>query len=575
VILCQGRARLVGYPGSIGPGGTHVNPVDSPVLMLPAVRDDPFEEETRRLLQARLALMFAVLCGVSLFYGVSHFLLRLLPLSERQSPTLVALVTLLLAAVMGLLVWRCRTGKRSLSELLALDAVGITVPCWQTAAALTQVEPRNEGSASIVLGLTYLFLARAILLPSSGKRTLWIGLLALVPAGLVATWLRIDGFGLVQQPAEWASQASLVFRNVAVTLFLGALTSQVIYGLRRQLQENAQIGQYLLREKVGEGGMGAVYRATHALLRRDTALKVLLPERVGSAASQRFEREVQLTAQLTHPNTVAVFDYGRTPDGVFYYAMEYLDGGDLERLVEYAGPLPPARAVWILEQLCRALGEAHALGLIHRDIKPSNVLLCERGQEGDVAKVCDFGLVKDLKAAQGEPHITQDGALTGTPLYMAPESIAAPESVDARADLYSLGALAHFLLTSAPVFPGRSLVEICAAHLHSVPSPPSALNAAVSAELDAIVLRCLEKQPAARFQSALALRQALLACPLPDGWGAEQAAHWWAQHRQAFQRHCAERRQAQLGSSSRDRSAALRVDVRGRAGGAPGAAGPR
>lgn len=532
-------------------------------------RDDPFEEETRSLLQARLALMFAVLCGVSLFYGLSHFVLRLMPLSEPQSPTLVAVFTLLLAAVMALLVWRCRTGKRSLSELLALDTVGITVPCWQTAAALTTVEPRNEGSASIVLGLTYLFLARAILLPSSGKRTLLIGLLALLPSGIVATWLRIDGFGLLQQPSEWPSQASLVFRNVAVTLFLGALTSQVIYGLRRQLQENARVGQYLLREKVGEGGMGAVYRATHALLRRDTALKVLLPERVGAAASLlRFEREVQLTAQLTHPNTVAVFDYGRTPDGVFYYAMEYLDGGDLEQLVEYAGPLPPARAVWILEQLCRALGEAHELGLIHRDIKPSNVLLCERGREGDVAKVCDFGLVKDLNA-EADAHITQDGALTGTPLYLSPEAIATPEAVDARSDLYSLGALAHFLLTSAPVFPGRTLVEICAAHLHSTPSSPSALNAAIPTELDMVILRCLEKKPAARFATAFELRQALVACPLSDQWSAEHAAAWWAEHRQAFQQHCLERRKAQLGSSSRERSGALRVDFRGREAIAP------
>jgi serine/threonine-protein kinase len=289
---------------------------------------------------------------------------------------------------------------------------------------------------------------------------------------------------------------------------------------------------------------------------------------VGAASSLlRFEREVQLTAQLTHPNTVAVFDYGRTPDGVFYYAMEYLDGGDLEQLVEYAGPLPPGRAVWILEQLCRALGEAHALGLIHRDIKPSNVLLCERGQEGDVVKVCDFGLVKDLNA-ETDTHITQDGALTGTPLYLSPEGITTPEAVDARSDLYSLGALAHFLLTSGPVFPGRTLVEICAAHLHSIPSPPSALNAAIPAELDAIVLRCLEKKPGSRFTSALDLRQALLGCPLPEPWSAEHAAAWWAAHRQPFQRHCLERRKAQLGSSSRERSGALRVDFRGRDAGA-------
>jgi hypothetical protein len=528
--------------------------------MADAARDDPFEEETRSLLQARLALMFGVMTGVSLFYGVSNLLLGSLSLSEQQSPPLVAVSTLLVAVALGALALRCRSGRRSLLELLSLDAVGLALPCWMTGAALTQVTPQSEGSASIVLGLTYLFLARAILLPSSGKRTTWIGVLALLPPGLIASWLRIQGFGLEQQPGEWPYQASLVFRNVGVTLFLGALTSHIIYGLRRQLQENARIGQYLLREKVGEGGMGAVYRATHALLRRDTALKVLLPERVGSAAGQRFEREVQLTAQLTHPNTVAVFDYGRTPDGVFYYAMEYLDGGDLERLLQYAGPLEPARVVWILEQLCRALSEAHGLGLIHRDIKPSNVLVCERGGEADVVKVCDFGLVKDLKAS-ADPALTQDGAIAGTPLYLSPESISAPEAIDARSDLYSLGALAHFLLTGAPVFTGRSVVEICAAHLHKPAQPPSALRDGVPAELDALVLRCLEKEPAARFADAQALRAALLACPLPERWSQQRAADWWAQHRQAFQRHCLERRRAALGSSG---TGALRVDFKDR-----------
>jgi serine/threonine-protein kinase len=530
--------------------------------MADAAPDDLFEEDTRRLLQQRLALMFGVLAGVSLFYGSSHFALGLLPFSERQSPTLVAGLTLALGAGMALFTARCRTGPRSLSELLALDAGATALTCWLIAGALTQITPPSEGSASIVLGTTYVFLARAVLLPSSGRRTLALGVLALLPAGLSATWLRGLAFG----PDDWLLQGSLVFRNVGVTLFLGALTSQVIYGLRRQVQENARIGQYLLREKVGQGGMGAVYRATHALLRRDTALKLLLSDRDGGAGNLRFEREVKLTAQLTHPNTVAIFDYGRTPDGIFYYAMEYLEGGDLERLVEYAGPLAPARVVWILEQLCRALAEAHSLGLIHRDVKPSNVLLCERGGEGDVAKICDFGLVKDLKAT-ADPALTQDGALTGTPLYIAPESISAPEAVDARADLYSLGALAHFLLTGEPVFGGRNLVEICAAHLHTPAPAPSERCAAVPPELDAVVLRCLEKQPAARFADAHALRAALLDCRLEEPWTAARAAQWWTQHREPFRAHCLAQRKARLGATSPASDGArgaVRVDFRGR-----------
>jgi serine/threonine-protein kinase len=307
--------------------------------------------------------------------------------------------------------------------------------------------------------------------------------------------------------------------------------------------------------------MGAVYRATHALLRRDTAVKVLLPGRVGDHGMMRFEREVKLTAQLTHPSTVANFDYGRTPDGVFYYAMEYLEGGDLEQLVEYRGPLPVARVVWILEQVCRALAEAHALGLIHRDVKPSNVLLCERGGEGDVAKIVDFGLVKDLRAG-GDAAQTHDGALTGTPLYIAPESISAPDTVDARADLYSLGALAYFLLVGEPVFQGDNIVGVCAAHLHTPAPRASARRSEVGPELDAVLLRCLEKQPSARYASALELRAALLACPLPERWGAAEASAWWAEHRQGFGEFCAATRKARLGSSARSPGAPIVVDLR-------------
>jgi len=332
------------------------------------------------------------------------------------------------------------------------------------------------------------------------------------------------------------------------------------------VRENAQIGQYRLREKIGQGGMGTVYRATHALLRRDTALKVLLPERVGTVKSSRFEREVKLTAQLTHQHTVSIFDYGRTPDGVFYYAMEYLDGGDLERLVEYTGPLPPARARWILEQLCGALAEAHALGLIHRDVKPSNVILCERGGEGDFAKICDFGLVKDLNAT-GDPALTHANTLTGTPLYLAPESISSPDAVDARSDLYSLGALAHFLLTAEPVFEGKSVLEVCAAHLHQPPPAPSSRRAGVPAAVDAVVLRCLEKKPEARFADALALRDALRACRLEDEWDAARAEAWWAEHREPFRAHCAARHttSASVGSPPGGGvRGALRVDFRER-----------
>jgi hypothetical protein len=533
--------------------------------MADEARADTFEEETRRLLQQRLKLTFSVLTGVSLFYVVSDVTQMLVSAEERQSPVQVTLLTFVVGALMALLAWRCRGALRSSRELSLLDAGAMTLICWVMAVSMTQVTPPSEGAASIVLGATYVFMARAVLLPSSGRRTAWLGVVALLPAAAVATSLRVEAFAPDARAEDFLIQGWLATRNLAMTVFLAALTSRVIYGLRRQVQENAQIGQYRLREKIGQGGMGAVYRATHALLRRDTALKVLLPDRVGTGSS-RFEREVKLTAQLTHQNTVAIFDYGRTPHGVFYYAMEYLEGGDLERLVEYAGPLPPARAVRILEQLCRALAEAHALGLIHRDIKPSNVILCERGREGDIAKICDFGLVKDLNATS-EAALTQNNALTGTPLYLAPESIKTPESVDARADLYSLGALAHFLLTGEPVFDGKSVVEVCAAHLHERPQAPSSRRLGVSAGLDAVVLRCLEKKPEARFADALELRAALLACDVGETWDSARADAWWAEHRAPFREHVAARAKpsgagSPLGDVARG---ALRVDFRERA----------
>jgi hypothetical protein len=519
--------------------------------------DSRFDEETRALLQQRLWTVFGVLSLMSLFYAASQVAQD--ALSPSEQPRSLPLRTFLNGVIIGLVALRCWKHRRSLIELRLLDALGTAGTCWLIAVSLNDVPPPNEASLSIVLGTTYVLLARAVVLPSSGWRTFGVCALAIVPSGIIATRLRLEALGFVDRPDEWPLQAFLVFRNLGVTAFLSSFASRVIYGLRRQVRDAARLGQYLLHEKIGEGGMGAVYRATHALLRRDTAVKVLLPSRVGDGM-MRFEREVKLTAQLKHPSTVAIFDYGRTPDGVFYYAMEYLEGGDLEQLVEYAGPLPVARVIWILEQVCRALAEAHGLGLIHRDIKPSNVLLCERGGEGDVAKIVDFGLVKDLRAS-GDAAQTRDGSLAGTPLYIAPESISAPEAIDARADLYSLGALAYFLLVAEPLFRGKNIVEVCAAHLHTPPPAASKRRPEVGRDLDAVLARCLEKQPTARFDSALDLRAALLACERGEPWSATEAAAWWAEHRSAFAEFCAASRKARLGSAGSP-EAAMQVDLR-------------
>jgi len=520
------------------------------------------DDETRQHLQRRLALVFTVMAGVSTFYAVSPFVAEFVSGQPPSQSVALRLSTLAIALGHWSLAFRCRRGRRKLAELWLLDAAASALTCWLIAASLTKVRPPNEASISMMLGVTYVMMARALFLPSSARRTLTVCVLSLVPGGLIATWLRVTGLAQPAGPSDWLVQGYVVMRSLAVTAFLATLASSVIYGLRRQVREIARVGQYVLREKIGEGGMGVVYRATHALLRRDTAVKLLLPSRVSAGDLLRFEREVKLTAQLTHPNTVAVFDYGRTPDGVFYYAMEYLEGGDLERLVAYTGPLEPGRVIWILEQVCRALNEAHGLGLVHRDIKPSNVLLCERGQEGDVAKLLDFGLVMDLKAQPvGAPGTS--AALEGTPLYIAPESIKSPADVGAASDLYSLAAVAFFLLTGQPLFSGSSIVEVCAAHLYTKARPPSELSR-VSAELDAVIVRCLAKEPSARYPSALALREALLACPEAAGWHAQAAATWWQTHRERFTAERHARRHTDRASSeqglSPETESALRID---------------
>jgi serine/threonine protein kinase len=285
-----------------------------------------------------------------------------------------------------------------------------------------------------------------------------------------------------------------------------------------------RLGHYLLQRRLDRGGMGEVYLAEHVLLRRQCALKVIRPEHAGETkALQRFEREVRETAKLTHPNVVQIFDYGFTGT-TFYYVMEYLPGLNLEDLVRENGPLPPARAVYLLRQVCGALQEVHKRGLTHRDIKPRNILVCERGGLHDVAKLLDFGLV----LVQGLPGKTSpmDTDIAGTPAYMAPEQWRG-ETEDGRADIYALGAVAYFLLTKQPPFRGRSVAELRKAHLHEEPEPLTRHWPELPGDLVHVVLRCLAKDPSQRFPDAHALESALGACRLSPPWDEEAAANWW------------------------------------------------
>lgn len=386
----------------------------------------------------------------------------------------------------------------------------------------------------VAMLLTQFLVVRAAMVPSTAKRTAALAITIGVPyllgvyvmfaspilvgtdAAVEAEFIPTPAIGVTSGLAWWV-----------MTTLISTLISRVIFGLRREVRAARQLGQYTLEAQIGEGGMGAVYRARHAMLRRPTAIKLLSPERAGGDNIARFEREVQLTAELTHPNTVTIFDYGRTPDGTFYYAMELIDGATLDQVVKLDGPLPPGRVKHILKQAAKALTEAHARGLIHRDIKPANIMLCEQGGVLDVVKVLDFGLVKQQTARQ-DAAVTGDQTVVGTPMYMAPESIVDPNDVDARSDLYALGAVAYFLLAGEPVFTGKSPVEVLGKHLHEEPVPLSErAEHPVPLALEKIVLDCLAKSRDARPPSAADLVERVEACEVGNEWTATDAAEWW------------------------------------------------
>ena len=274
--------------------------------------------------------------------------------------------------------------------------------------------------------------------------------------------------------------------------------------------------------------MGVVYRARHALMRRDTAVKLLLPDRADPESVQRFEREVCLTCQLTHPNTIQVYDYGHTPEGIFYYAMEFLRGLNLQELVARFGSQSEGRVIHILTQVCESLAEAHALGLVHRDIKPANVFLCNRGGVPDSIKVLDFGLVREYRGANREQmSLTGARRMMGTPAFMPPEAIKDAARSDPRSDIYSVGALGYYLLTTANVFDAQNVLDLYEKHLTESPIKPSQRTAnPISAELEETILRCLEKEPNLRPQSVGELRALLLTSPRASDWGPEARAAW-------------------------------------------------
>jgi serine/threonine-protein kinase len=485
-----------------------------------ATTADPQEVEQ---LRARVSLYLGVMLIIDVGSYLSDVVTPLF-LDDLKYPEMPPGFTLLRWAVtvslaaLWLLTRFARPGRLALGALESGVTLGLVWVYIHLALTYTSPVLPAYGPAFAMFGILLLLSVRASLVPSPVVRTAVIGITSVVSLLVLANPSLRALDPVVTDGLTFIGGAFVVATSV---------TSHVIYGLRRQVRHAMRLGQYELGRKLGEGGMGVVYEATHLMLRRPTAVKLLPIDRVGEQTVARFEREVRQTSRLEHPNSVAIYDYGRTPDGQFYYAMEYLDGVTLAQLVEMDGPVGVARAGLILRQAANALAEAHALGLVHRDVKPANIMLCERARIPDTVKVLDFGLVKAIADPGIDENITQANAVVGTPHYLAPEAISSPDEVGPASDVYALGAIGFFLVTGREVFTGQSVVEVCAKHLKDAPESPSAVSGvAIDPGFETLILRCLEKRPDDRPRDGAALADEIEQLQL-EGWTLDDARAWW------------------------------------------------
>jgi eukaryotic-like serine/threonine-protein kinase len=532
-------------PG-LQPGGdetTHLGPQRSAIGALPvravvgSTSSQPLE--VRDLLHRRLRILTLITLGTNGVFNALRFLrLDFSPIEIREF-MIPAGLYLFAMAIVARMLWgnrvytlvQLRRIEAAFFGLTTLYFVGETYfPLFGSTAWLVLYAQRHVSELSILARQPSIIwmaviVAYGTFIPNTGRRCAVVTcLMALSPvvtvtaAGVMSPVPSRSLFVFVSEMAMW----------LGVAVAFAVYGSQKITLLRQEALAARNLGQYQLKQRLGQGGMGEVYLAEHMLLRRPCAVKVIRPDQAGDPqVLQRFLREVQITSTLTHPNTVQVFDYGQANDGTVFYAMEYLTGPTLEEIVRAHGPMGGNRTIFVLRQLCGALTEAHLAGLIHRDIKPGNVILCSRGGLHDVAKLLDFGLARIQALDPGSAGMTAPGMIFGTPAFMSPEQAAGRSLLDARSDIYSLGALAYFLVNGQPPFVRDTIVQVLAAHLNDAPRSLRP-RCSVSEQFEGIVLRCLAKDPALRFSTVVELEHALAACPETGGWTTADAAEWWA-----------------------------------------------
>jgi serine/threonine-protein kinase len=442
-------------------------------------------------------------------------------------------VALLVAAV-------TKSPRVSLHATMAIGLIFEVVSSYGIAAAEFLDTEAFNMSGHFWMGLSWVAvwtLLFTVVVPTSPRKA--------VPAALasVSAVPVTIGFLMARQPTAFHPSPMqfffwLVFPYllVVVMAYVGA---RVVYALGKEVTRSRELGSYRLVERLGQGGMGEVWRAQHRMLARPAAIKLIRPAATGNGKAvastemrRRFEREAQATASLRSPHTVSLFDFGVSDDGTFYYVMELLEGLTAEALVQRYGQLPFKRAIYVLRQMCHSLSEADARGLVHRDIKPANIFLCRYGEEFDFVKVLDFGLVTALnEQPDGAMTLTREHAIHGTPAFIAPEQALGVARLDGRADIYATGCVAYWLLTGQLVFKAETPLELILHHAHTVPDPPSnRTELPIPPALDQLVMACLAKSPAERPQSARELSQRLAEIAGPDAWTEVEAREWWAIH---------------------------------------------
>jgi serine/threonine-protein kinase len=501
-----------------------------------------FTDEMSCLLRTRLRLALAIILVGFCFHFVRNALLLGPAFDHRPVWLIFSGCEIAVMVTVSALLWSPRPlSMRSLRTLelivfgtLAAFFAWLQVDTYHDGALLRAIVPGHEALVFRLVGLSaalrwfLLIVLYGTFIPNTWQRcAVVVGSLALLPVVLMGAGSQLDSATAAYVLSAVPETVILMATAVAIAVF----GSHKIRELHEKAHEAQRLGQYRLKRVLGFGGMGAVYLAEHVLLRRPCAVKLIRPDQAGDPkALVRFEREVRAAATLTHWNTIEIFDYGHAEDGTFYYVMEYLPGMNLEDLVEQYGPLPAGRAVHLLRQVCQALREAHGIGLIHRDIKPGNIFACERGKVYDVAKLLDFGLVKTVGAEGDSLRLTRDGTITGSPAFMSPEQAMGRGQLDARSDIYNVGAVAYFLITGKLPFDRQSMLQMLHAHAYEPFVATPEFNEAAPADLQRVILRCLEKDPDRRYQDAVTLEKALAACESAGQWTTESAEEWWRRH---------------------------------------------